>query len=269
MGEKNSFLKSIDQQCGTTNNMTGLSLFTSTTSGVLMLLTIPLNSIIIYCLVNERKKKYKSLLYKLLLNIAMADLMTGLVPDPFLVNSVTKEALKIKLSLFEIYGIHLSLLYTDAVALLTLAVLSIERFIALVFPVVHAGGVRKRNEIILVVSVWLLAVLIVLPYLKIQFIRQLLIFSSVNIVFAVVSLIITTVTYKYKLRPAITNMRRINSKIFFRKNASVNVIEPNRHLRNKQKVTRTFILMLVVFLFTYLPAVITIMYMNFCGKECN
>ena len=199
----------------------------------------------------------------------MADLMTGLVPDPFLVNSVTKEALKIKLSLFEIYGIHLSLLYTDAVALLTLAVLSIERFIALVFPVVHAGGVRKRNEIILVVSVWLLAVLIVLPYLKIQFIRQLLIFSSVNIVFAVVSLIITTVTYKYKLRPAITNMRRINSKIFFRKNASVNVIEPNRHLRNKQKVTRTFILMLVVFLFTYLPAVITIMYMNFCGKECN
>jgi len=163
-----------------------------------MLFTIPLNTVIIYSLIKERKKKYKSLFYKLLLNIALADLLTGLISDPSAVSFHTKEALRLKLSLLEIYVMHISVFFTDAVALLTLSVLSIDRIIALVFPIKYYKGMKKRTENILVFMVWPIALLLVLPYFKLKFIRQLLVFSSINITVTILSLIVTTITYRQK-----------------------------------------------------------------------
>ena len=297
---KKDFLQSIDDRCGTTNNITGLLVFGSTYSSVLTLLTIPLNAVIIYVLIKEHKKKYKSLFYKLLFNIAMADLLTGLISDPSAVNGITKEALGIKLNLVEVYLIHISMFLTDAVALLTLSVLSIERIIALVSPVKHHKGMKKRTEKILVFSIWPLAMLLVLPYFQIKFIRQLLVFSSINIVVTILSLTVTSITYKQKLNVKINKKKeeeRVDSNKEMEtalemqlRTESHGAISSKRPLdtsdkqhqpdnlvqntlsekkaRSQHKATRTFILMLLVFVLTYLPTAVTMVYMNAC-TECN
>ena len=283
------FLKSIDYRCGTVTNSTALSVVSTAAAGVFMVFTVPLNAVIIYSLVKEHRKKYKSLFYKLLFNIAMADLLTGLIADPSAVNSTTKEALRQKIRLTDIYFIHVSLFFTDAVALLTLTVLSIERIIALVFPIKHHNGIRKRTENLLVISVWPLAMLLILPYFQIKFIRQLLVFSSINIIFTVLSLIVTTITYRYKLgvnktkksaRERTNTNKEMDTKlqkpslnesdgaVVFNKQSldslpdkehqSQNVViekrlSNDRQFSSQQKATRTFILMLLVFVITYLP----------------
>jgi len=251
-GSSSIFFESIDRQCGTTHNMTALSAFTCTTASVLMLLTIPLNSVIIYSLIKERKKKYKTLFYKLLFNIAMADLLTGLIADSALFSSIFKEALLIEVSVVDIYISHLSLFFTDAVALLTLTLLSIERFLALVSPIGHYGDIKKRTENLLMLSAWLFAMFLVLPYFQLKFIRQLLIFSSINIAITVVALIVTTVTYKQKLSRPIRIKQRCTNPNNVDPVSSINedappetVRKPNRLLSNTRKVTRTFIIMLV------------------------
>ena len=267
-----NLLQSIDQKCGTTNNITVLSIFSSSSSGVFMLFTIPLNALIVYSLINERKKTYRSLFFKLLLNIALADLLTGLIADPASMNALTKEALRIDMSLFEVYIIHLSLFFTDAVALLTLTILSIERFIALVFPLRHFNGIQKRTENILVFSVWPISIILVLPYFHLKFIRQLVVFSSLNIVVTVLALVVTTITYKQKLgSQRFMQKLRASSDDQYKRSAipqtTETVVNPNR-LRNKKKVTRMFIVMLLVFVLTYLPTAVTMVYMNAC-TECN
>ena len=282
------FLKAIDERCGTTHNYTALSIFSSSSSGALMLLTIPLNSIIIYTILKERNKKYSSLFYKLLLNIAVADLLTGLIADPSAVNALTKEAMRIKLKLVEVYIIHVSLFFTDAVALLTLSILSIDRIIALVYPTKHYKGVSKRAGLAIVLGVWPSAFLLVVPYFKINFIRQLLVFSTVNIVVTILSLIFTTITYKRNLKnisfekakqfsDSNINMDEIKecnnsigdlSKKQQPPNQKTNVKISNKQIRSQHKATRTFLLMLVVFVSTYLPTAITMIYMNVC-TTCN
>ena len=296
------FLQAIDERCGTTHNYTALSIFSSSSSGVMMLFTIPLNAVIIYSLIKERKKKYKSLFYKLLLNIAIADLLTGLIADPTAVNALTKEAMREKLTKFEVYIIHLSLFFTDAVALLTLSILSVDRIIAIMFPIKHHKGIKKSNKILLVLSAWIFGIALVLPYFKVNFIRQLLIFSTVNIVVTILSLIVTTLTYRHKLRPKqhgrVTTTKKQGNPIPLRSvkrdsneepsSEGLEVATPNpvlamtikkennnnnnkfidKQTRSQQKATRTFILMLCVFIGTYFPTAATMLYMNIC-TECN
>ena len=195
------FLQIIEEKCGQIHNNTTLSVSSIAVAVTLMILTIPSNAVLIFVLAKERKKKYKTLFYKLLLNIAFADLLTGVVAEPSAVSMLTKEALRRRIHKYEVIIFHVSMFYTDAVALLTLTLLSIDRIVAILCPIKHFKGVTKNTENVLVSSAWTGALILVLPYFKLNFIRQSLIFSTVNVAVAVLSLSITLVTYVRKLRP--------------------------------------------------------------------
>ena len=71
------FTTAIDERCGSTNNNTALNVFSASSTSFLMLLSIPINALVVFVLIKDRKqKRYKSLFYKLLLNITIADLLT-------------------------------------------------------------------------------------------------------------------------------------------------------------------------------------------------
>ena len=197
------FSKAINERCGTTHDIKGLSIFSAITTSLSMIFTIPLNALIVFVLVKDRKQKlYKSLFYKLLLNIAIADLLTGLVTDTISVAAIIKELIVAHLSDMEIYFAHLSLFFTDAVALCSLTLLSVDRTIAIVTPIKHFQGVRRVAKHALIASTWIVGFCLVLPYFELDFIRQLLFFSSINIGVAILSLLVTIVMYKLKLKPS-------------------------------------------------------------------
>ena len=134
----------------------------------------------------------------------------------------------------------------------------------------------------LVISVWPLGALLVVPYFYVNFIRQLLVFSSVNIGVTIIFLIFTTVIYSKKLGPnKITNVKETKSETPYSMDIEGNRKQqlrlekgessrPNdtRMFAGQHKATRTFIIMLLVFLITYVPTMVTILYINIC-TECN
>ena len=197
------FSKAIDERCGSTNNYTALNVFSASSTTFLMLLSIFLNALVVFVLIEDRKqKRYKSLFYKLLLNIAVADLLTGLVADPSTVNVLVREALIKKVSQAEYYAAHLSIFFTDAVALCTLTLLSMDRVMAIVSPVKHFKGMEQATRYVLVACTWIIGFCLVLPYFKLKFIRQLFVFATINITITVLSLIMTIVLYRLKLKPS-------------------------------------------------------------------
>ena len=303
------YFQAIDNRCGTTHNVTALSVFSATSSGIMMLFTIPLNAVIVYCILKERKRRFKSLFYKLLLNIAVADLLTGLIVDPTTVNAISKEALREKLKTYEVYFVHLSLFFTDAVALITMTILSIERILALILPIKHHQGMKKKYENLLVFATWPTSFALVAPYFRLNFIKELLVFSTIDVVACTISLVVTTLivrrsvtkvtvisknfemtsmtnenpppnkrvaggsnssaTGNYRVDmnncvpiPIQNNPLQVNTKI--KKSKKKEIESPQA----QKKATRAFILMLVVFVVTYLPTCVTMIYMNVC-PECD
>jgi len=278
---------SIDERCRTTHTITALSVSSAVTVGTIMLFAIPLNSVIIYCLVKDRKKKYKSLFYKLLLNIAIADLLTGLIPCPTAMNFLINEIQGKKFTIYVAYITQISVFFTDSVALLTLTILSLERIAALVYTIKHHKGVTKRAELILLLIVWPLGMVLVLPFFYFNFIRQLLVYSSVVIGITIISLVVTVIIYRKKLgtKTKRTHNRykenRVNSvdkpqssnrEAIYKEDSILEIAEQSKQKdkmsSSQQKATGAFIIMLCVFLFTYLPTTVSILYMNIC-TECN
>ena len=92
----------LDEKCGTQNNMTALSSFSAGVSAITMIFAVPLNLFIMVTLITENKKR-KLIFFKSFLSLAAADLMTGLVVCPNFINFHLKEALLLPLSIFEVF----------------------------------------------------------------------------------------------------------------------------------------------------------------------
>ncbi|XP_057295578.1 uncharacterized protein LOC130624030 [Hydractinia symbiolongicarpus] len=190
----------IDEKCGTTHNMTTLSIFSAVTSFSMMTISVPLNVLIIICIVRKRRTTFKNLFYKMLLNIALADLLTGILATPTSVNFFIKEAKRVNITFAETIATHISVFLTDGVALITMTLLCIDRMTALMFPIKYHKGIKVRTENIIVILTWPLGILFVIPYFELHFIKELAVFSAVNITVAVSSMIITTVVYKTRFQ---------------------------------------------------------------------
>ena len=131
-------------------------------------------------------------------------------------------------------------------------------------------------------GVWPLGALLVMPYFYVKFIRQLLFFSLVNIGVTIIVLFLTLVIYRKKLGTnTIAKVKETKSespsysmdiegnKKQQLKLEKVDSSRPNdRMFAGQHKATRTFILMLFVFLITYVPTIVSILYINICTK-CN
>ena len=305
------FTDVIDARCGTINNHTTLSIASGISTSFLMLFTIPLNAVVVFVLIKDRKKKrYQNLFYKLLLNIAIVDLLTGLVVDPGTINFFVKEAMHLKMAQYEVYLAHLPAFLTDAIALSTLTLLSIDRIVAIISTVKHFQGMRKITCYILVASSWIFGACLVLSYFKIGYIRQLFVFTIINITVTVISLIVTMITYMIKLKPTSSKyeispfkdnlkiknrspMAKIKPRITKtydaeKENApklekitnntlqvpNVGTVQASsnnlfsKQARIQKKATRAFLIMLCVFVATYLPTAVTMIFMNVC-TTCN
>ena len=185
--------------CNSTfNSITELGVVSMVTSSLLSVVTMPTAGIIIYTIIKNSKDKCKGLFYKLLLNIAIADLCTGVFVDIAAINFHVKETLEMHISKIEVYSVHVSLFVTDTVALVAVAVLSADRVFALTKPFRYRQGLPAWVERLLLILPWPIAVLIVIPYFYVDYIKQLAIFASVAVLVAVVSLCTTVFIYKFK-----------------------------------------------------------------------
>ena len=93
--------------------------------------------------------------------------------------------------------VHVSMFVTDGVALVSMAVLSFERILALLLP--HRQFSR-RTQIIILLASWPISVSIFLPYMTVGFLDELIIFFSCTNSIAVTSLILLTAIYRTKFR---------------------------------------------------------------------
>ena len=185
-------------ECGTVNTITSLSIFSAAATCILLLVTTPLTALILIVISRNKRNKFRGLFYKLLLNIVVADFLTATVVNIASIMFYVREASRVRIGKGIIYTMHLSLFLTDAVALVTLTMLSVDRIIALTRPYDYRKGLKNGTENALVTSSWLFATMLVIPYFYVDFIRQLAVFTAVNVLITIVFLVATLLVYHFK-----------------------------------------------------------------------
>lgn len=181
--------------CGTFHNITGLSSVTAAFSFGLFFIGVPINALFIITILCDRKK-FNNRFFKLVLNINFADLLTGLVPTTASIVLHLKEVYGIRHSCFELYVVHLGVFYTDAVALTTISLLCFDGIVAIIMPIRYFQGITNKMENIFIYLTWPFCVTFLIPYFKISYIRELIVFSCVHMLSAAVFLLLTTFIYR-------------------------------------------------------------------------
>ena len=134
---------------------------------------------------------------------------------------------------------------------------------------------RRRNLLILLT--WVCSCLLCTPYLFIGYIRYLTIFSGGTVTIAFVSLMVTALVYRHRLKPkkplsqtALNQQETIYvaGDGIHKARMSIDHESLSRLNSSEERVTQSFVIMLIVFLITYLPATVMTLYMNLC-KNCN
>ncbi len=259
-------------ECGVVHNLKALSFFTAGASGVLILLTVALNFLILFAIWKHHKKSFKPVFFRAIFNIALADLFTGLVVDSFCLNYVIKEGLGLAFSDIEKKLSHLTFFVFSGVSVLTMGLLSIERLWALIRPFNHLKGMLMWKSVLILSCTWVTSILISLSYFKVGFIKCLVVFACTTVVLSLVLMILTLVIYQRRMsenqkKRGRYSIARSDSTLRQSKRLSM---KGNFSQAGEKRVTKTFLLMLVVFLFSYLPTCTMIIYMNNCVHcDCN
>lgn len=155
-----------------------------------------------------------------------------------------------------------------------MAVKCIDRVIAILNPIHYRKGMKPHTCFVVILSTWVCSGLLVIPYFYVGYIRYLKIFSFVTVAIAFISLLSALVIYKIYLKPvARISANGTSSRVGTpsRNNNADNrysTTQISRQGTAEKRVNLSFLIMLLVFLVTYLPAAIMVIYMNTC-HDCD
>ena len=224
----------------------------------------------------------------MLLNIAFADLLTGLVSDTVSISFHTKEGLGQPIQIGEIKLLHCGLFLINGASILTMSLLCVDRVLALLKPLKYRKGMKEWKLLVMLSSTWITSSLLIIPYFNMGYIKYLAVFSYTTVSITGISLVVAMVIYRKYFAPfksTITPPATPNTKQRYYKNRKKDADSSNNGFEgetsnaesklikstvslNEKRVNKSFIALLLVFLVTYLPACIMTAYMNLC-QECN
>ncbi|XP_057305315.1 uncharacterized protein LOC130642243 [Hydractinia symbiolongicarpus] len=240
----------------------GLSIFTATSSVFLSLVTSIGNALIVVVVVKDPLRKLRSPFLYFIVNLAISDLIVGVITMPISVYTHTIESLRI-LGNDTVQVFHMSFFISVTASILNLIALSVDRYVAITFPLKYRKYLSWRRCWAISAGIWLFSLTVPFAYIKIGFIDYLMVFANSGIVVALIILVVTYLRIYKFLRVQTRNMKK---QLRTTSTAAEEFLL--KRLIMEKKVTRVFIIVLVLFIVTYVPATIMIYILQYC-PDCD
>ena len=236
-----------------------LSLLTAIIGSVFFIVITLGNLMIVIAVVKDPLKKLRSPFNYFVVNLAVADLIVGIISMPIGIYNHTLEYLKTKPDVLKrVFTVTLFISLTAS--LLCLITLSVDRYVAITFPMKYRSNLTWRKCWIGSFVIWILSLSLPLIYLKVGYINYLMIYVNTAVVIAAITLVMTYIRIYKFLRGQIQRMKEISRTT----SNETKMLESKRTLQQK-KVTRVFLWILVLFLVCYIPATIIVYILQFCA----
>ena len=241
-----------------------LSLFTCVVSVIIAFVSVLGNGIIIMAVVRDPLNKLHTPFNYFLVNLAVSDLLTGMVCMPISAFVHYKESTGCFQTPWT-KALHLTFFISSTSSLLSLIMLSVDRLIAITHAQQYRIVLSFCRCLVISICIWFVSFTFSLIYILWNYIGYLMFFAHSAVIIGLVTISIVSVL-------ASTYLRRKTSRVV----ESMSSTTPSysstsyisKQLLMEQKVTRAFMVMLCVFIAFYIPAVLMIYVLQFC-KICS
>lgn len=151
---------------------------TAIVSLILSLVTIPGNFLVCLAVLKTSNKNIRNPFNFFVLSLAIADLMVGCVTEPLAVYVHVKEASGTRVEHIELEFLHMSYFISCTTSVLSICLLGIERYVAIMSPMKFRLFFSFRRFLLLAAIVWLISIALSSIYLLTTYTTYALIFST-------------------------------------------------------------------------------------------
>lgn len=227
-----------------------LSITTAAMSAILSAITVPGNLLICIAILKDPRKDLRTSFNYFVLNLAIADLIVGMITDPMSVVFHIRESMGYEVQSW-IWVLHLSYFISCTASLLSIGALAIERY------VIVSSNYRRRFQPsrAILVSVGILITSCILPtaYFAVGFNKFAFIFANTAIIITVAIICFSFTRIYHSLHANVLRIQTTSGRV------------ATSAIKLEKRISRGFLLIIVFFLCCSIPACIMIYLVNFCS----
>ena len=239
-----------------------MSFTTATISVFMSLVTITGNVLVVLAIFIDPNKNLKFPFNYFVANLAFADLLVGFVVDPMSAAFHLSEGITKKYPAERVY-LHIPYFVASTASVLSLAALTMDRFWAITSPLSYRIKLNPKRTVFIAGGIWTFSLSFPFIYLLTGYLTYAFVFAHTVII---ATFLLMLYTYVKIFRVFKDQVKQWDS---FDQTNSDNKVK-RQAVKWEQKVTKTFMIMLGLFLACYLPSCVCIYITNLCSTcSCN
>ena len=247
--------------CTNISAPTALSITSATFCSILTVTAVTGNVLVLLAVMIDPNRNLRSPFNFLVANLAAADLIVGCFALPMSVEFYIREASSQRLKLLPRDDARrVGYFISSTASLFSLAALTVDRFIAITYPMKYRAKLNSRRTAVISLVIWIVSIGFPFLYFKVGYLKYQFFFANTAVVstFAVLCLTYAKVFKVFK------NQVKHWDSIH---NGPDNQNHPKKStVKWEKKVTKTFLVMLTLFIGCFLPSLVLIYIISFCGS---
>ena len=216
----------FEKRCRIIDPPTELSFTTASMVIVFILTNIPGNLLVILAVVLDPNKNLRTPFNWLVVNLAVADLIVGVIVQPLKVHFHIKEGLEKNYVPDEIHLMNMVYFISCTASVLSLTSLAIERYLAVRKPFTYRNKVTNKRIVLTIVIIWLISLSLPNIYLNVGFSTYVFIFSNTSMAVGVIIICTTYTLIKRKVSKARSDNGRYGAALSTSGEASNKPLQP-------------------------------------------
>ena len=236
---------------------TSLSFTTASLSVLIASATIAGNSLVLLAILIDPNKKLRTPFNSFVASLALADLCVGLAADPVVAAFLYIEGLKVYSPPTLRLVMHLTVFISSTASLGSLAALAVDRYLAITAPLEYRTTLSASRAAVASLLIWLLSAALTMVYFVVGYNIYRFVFANTAVLttFGVVLFTYVRILRNFRLQVKQWDACHEGTEENFAK---------KRALRWETKVTKTLVIVLVLFMVCYVPSCVCIYIINLC-----
>ena len=246
--------------CDNTTAPTYLSFATTSCTALITAVATVGNILVILAVYLNPNKDLRSPFNYFVANLSFADLIVGVVTAPLATGYHITEGLRMVNDRFN-DAMSTTFFIPCTASLLSLTALALDRYVAITYPLIYRTKLNPTRAFLVSVVVWILSILISMLYFVVGYNRYRFIFATTAVGTTFLVLMFTNAKIFKYLRFQVKQWDDFHD-------SSKEGLAKKRAMEWEKKITKTLVILVVLFLSCYLPSCVCIYIINFC-TDCN
>ena len=250
--------------CGAHEAPSHLSYISMIASLILSVVTILGNLLVLLAVYKDPHKELRKPFSIFVANLALADFTAGSVTEPMAAYYTILETRGGVVEDFAVYITHLSYFMSCTTSVLTLGVLTIDRYLAISHSLWYKANVTMQSATKVCIFVWIVSITLSLVYIKTGFINFAFVFANTAVLTTSCVLVFSYYSIFNTLRSRTVRVGVLHEAVNQRSEGHL------KSLMLENKLMKLYMMMLAIFLFCFVPSCSFIYVLYFCSVcDCS